>query len=294
MKTLSNTNLNDDYMTNMETILNNEIDRLENSRNIETVRKMIVDDSKIREIQSEKEDIIDTYKKYTERRILEFSDSMITVDLIPVFKAEKKEIDPKIIVMNETMEYDFYSVTITFSSLLGKNEYLEFIELDLKLKDGNDESDRKASFFELCPENKYLELFKAHFSGKIGLDAKFNYKFEIPTGVSEAIEIKLDPALELKTGIDFDLGEIKYRKAKIESIGKYNSEATWRYFMEFNDYVNDDYATNVILKVPRETEELTILAELKVILKKNKWFWFDDFLKPIEINPIEYAVELGK
>ena len=291
MKTLSNTNLTDDYMNKMETILNNEIDRLEKTRTTETVRKMIVDDSKIKEIQAEKEDIIDTYKKYTERRILEFSDSIITVDLIPVFKAEKKEIDPKIVVMNETMEYDFYSVTITFSSLLGKKEYLKFIELDLKLKGGNDVAGRKASFFEICPENKYIELFKAHFSGKIGLDAKFNYKFEIP---SEVIVIKLDPALELKSGIDFDLGEIKYRKAKIESIGKYNSEATWRYFMEFDDYVNDDYATNVILKVPRETEELTILAELKVILKKNKWFWFDDFLKPIEINPIEYPVELGK
>ena len=281
MKSLSKTYYNSESVKNVELNLDNEITRVEMLIPIQTHEEEVSEVVDVNRLKDERDDILNTYKDIIENRIVILSDGVETVPLIPTLIAGKKEIAPEIKIMNKQMEYDFDQVEIIFGALLEKDIYFKFVELNLKLEDSKSAGVRKARFFKLYPENKYQDVFKASFSGKVGIDAGLKFKIEVPLKIQEMFDIKIDPAIELKTEVDYDAGEIKYRKAKIESIGESNSQAIWRYYMTHQDYVNDDYKTIVILKIPRETAELTLYAELKVVPMKVSWFFPDELLEPI-------------
>ncbi len=242
------------------------------------------------EINDISEDIIRTFSSGI---TVNLASSFHTVPLIAYFKAKKVEIPPEIEILYETNKYDFYLLEVNFHSSLEKDLYLRRAELKITVQDSIKKEERKSRFYKIYPENAYQKYFTANFKGKVGIDANLDFKFDT-TKIAKFLKVKIDPTVELHSGIDFDLGEQTFRKAKIETLGEKDPVAQWRYHMSSDEYKNDDYVSTAILQIPREAKKVKIIAELIVAPYKTIWLQFDKELPPITVTPVVREVEINQ
>lgn len=312
-----NSTLNAKEMEQLEAALNNKVELLEDemkqtrdkmgvedfttqSPNIEVdLSDQVVDlfDEEpvrymISEVEKESFSVTDDIKKtYREGVPVKLANLFQTYPLIPYFEAKKEELSPKIQTLNKENEYDFYLIEVNFSSFLEKKQYLKQAELKITVKDDTKVKERKTRFYKMFPDDKYQKYFTANFKGKVGIDANLDFKLEIPK-LAKLIDGGIEAKAEINTGVDWDLGEITFRKAKIETLGENDPVALWRYHMSSMEYKNDDYVSSAILQIPREAKKVVVKAELNVTPYKAIWYKYNELLPPIYVEPVKLNVEL--
>lgn len=289
-----NSKLNQKEFGELEEAIKEKIGMMESADlkkefNFKRPRMLNLSEEKVRkEVNDVFEDIKNTYHFGVPVKL---ANCFRTYPLIPYFKAQKAEIHPGIKTLYEKMKYDFYLIEVNFSSLLESNQYLRHAKLNVTLQDDIVKEERKSRFYKIYPENEYQKYFTAYFKGKVGIDANLDFKFNIPN-IPEVFEAHIEPVTEIKAGFDLDLGEKTFRRAKIETGGQNFLQAYWIYNMSSDEYKNDDYMSSAILQIPREAKTVTVKAELYVSPYKDIWWWFDELLPPITVEPVELKVEL--
>ncbi len=246
--------------------------------------------------EDDKRDIMDVYNKGI---TVKLASNFETTPIVPYFKNKGVDLPQEIKTAIET-KYDFYSVEVTFRSIIDEHDiYLKRAELTIEITDDVEKRERQTRVYKLFPDGIYKDYFKAHAGGKIALDAGLNFALNIPEELAELIDAKIKPEVGINTGIDFDLGSYAFRKAKVEAMGESDKEAVWIYNMSYSEKKNDDYKSIVILKVPEEAKKVAIYAKLKVSPYRTRWDWKNLFrskselqLPPLQCEPVKLFIEL--
>ncbi len=246
--------------------------------------------------EDDKKDIMDVYNKGV---TVKLASNFETLPIVYYFKNKGVDLPQEIKSAIET-KYDFYSVEITFRSIIDEHDiYLKRAELTIEITDDVEKKERQTRVYKLFPDGIYKDYFKAYAEGKIALDAGLNFSLSIPDELAELIDAKIKPEACIDAGIDFDLGSYTFRKAKVEAMGESDKEAVWIYNMNYSEKKNDDYKSIVILKVPEEAKKVTMCARLKVSPCRTRWDWKNLFrskselqLPPLQCEPVKLLIEL--
>jgi hypothetical protein len=215
--------------------------------------------------------------------------------LIPVFKAAKIELPPELKVDHDQMRYDFYSVEVTFSILLPKEQFPLSATLALNLSDDSPNQARRARPIRLFPGRKDIQFFKVDVEGKVGIDACLN--FSMPQ-----LGLPLSPVVQLGGSASADAGvkaalvigplTFPFRKAALEVKGESDQHIVWRYNMESELSGNNEFKSVLILKIPQEVRSVTMSAALLVVPARRSWLILKSILPELPAQatlPIELA-----
>lgn len=239
------------------------------------------------EVEAIRSDIVENYRKGV--NIASHAESR---PLLPLYAAANIPVPPEIKVDHDKMQYDFYSVGVTFSSLLPSNQFAVFAELMIQINDDVKDSTRSTRPVRLFPCHKDKELFNVDFTGEIGLSAGLSYS-PLPTG--NAFSPILDAKVKADVSANLLMGPIRFqfRKAAIEVIGESDQNIVWRYNLKSELTGTNDFKSLLILKVGNEATKVNMSISLGVIPCKHKWLIFRDFLPKLS-DQIDLPVELLK
>jgi hypothetical protein len=96
-----------------------------------------------------------------------------------------------------------------------------------------------------------------------------------------------------KAGIVTNPYSFTVRKAAIEVIGEGDDRVAWRYNMESELAVTNDFKSFLILKVAKEARSVILQCALRVTPCKHSWLVFRDELREMPYN-MDIPVELIK
>jgi len=221
--------------------------------------------------------------------------------LIPVFQAAKIELPPELKVDHEQMKYDFYSVEVTFSIFLPKEQFPLSATLELTLIDDSTDQVRRTRPIRLFPGRKDIQFFKVDIEGNFGIDASLNFstpQIGLPLLPYASIEAKAAADASVKAALVVGPLTFPFRKAAIEVKGESDQRIFWRYNLESELSGTNEFKSVLILKVPQEVRSVSMDANLRVIPAKRNWLFLKAMLPelparatlPVELTTREDAL----
>lgn len=238
------------------------------------------------EIEEAKNDIIENY-----RRGVKIASQAESRPLLPLLEAAGLPVPPELAVDHEHMKYDFYTVQVTFSSLLPADQFPAAAELGIVIRDDVPEPKRSTRPLRLFPGRKDKQLFSLDLEGAVGLDAGLN--FAIPKIGEEILPYaKASADAKLKAALVLGPFQFQFRRAAIEVIGESDQNILWRYNMHSELTGANEFKSFLLLKVAQEATQVTLDVSLGLVPCKRKWLIFKDMLPPIP-DRVPLAVELA-
>jgi hypothetical protein len=210
-----------------------------------------------------KEDILSTYKNG-----ISISPVIESQPLIHLFKAQKIALPAKIKVDHEQMNYDFYLAQIIFNVLLPQDQFPDYAEFTLTIKDDVKESVRQTRPVQLFPAEKHKDLFKIDVEGGVGVDAKMDLSIPVTNGLPIS---KFDVGANMKANFVVGPFDFRFSKAAIEVVGESSQNIIWRYNMESEISGKNMFKSFLVLKIAKEAKDVKISALLKIRPWKSKW-----------------------
>lgn len=210
-----------------------------------------------------KEDILSTYKNG-----ISISPAIESEPLIPLFNAQNIALPAQIKVDHDQMNYDFYLAQIIFNVLLPQDQFPDYAEFALRIKDDVKESVRQTRPIQLFPAEKHVNLFKIDVEGGVGVDAKMNLSVPAIQGLPIS---KFDVDGHAKANFVAGPFDFQFSKATIEVVGEGSQDIIWRYNVKSEVSGKNMLKSFLILKIAQEAKDVKISASLKIRPWKSKW-----------------------
>lgn len=213
--------------------------------------------------------------------------------LIPVFQAAKIDLPPELKVDHEQMKYDFYSVEVTFSIFLPKEQFPLSAQLELNLIDDSTDQARRTRPIRLFPGRKDIQFFKVDLEGNFGIDASLNFSIPqigVPFSPYANLGAKASADAGVKAGLVVGPLTFPFRKAAVEVKGESDQHIFWRYNMESELSGSNEFKSVLILKIPQEVRSVKLDASLRVVPAKRSWLLLKTMLPELPAQamlPIE-------
>ena len=213
--------------------------------------------------------------------------------LIPLYKAAKLTLPPEIVVDHEKLGYDFYLVEVRFSIFLPTDQWPRSAAFGLSITDDAADPARRTRAVRLFPDHTDVQYFQADLEGAVGVDAGMN--LTIPLQGSALIPFaKAAANASLKTNLVFGPLKFQFRKAGIDVRGVSDQEIFWRYNLHSELTGTNDFKSVLVLKVAKETTQVTLGADLAVTPCKRRWLVFQEVLPELPAPPETLTVELAR
>jgi hypothetical protein len=211
--------------------------------------------------------------------------------LIPLYEASGMSIPAEIRVDHERNGYDYYLVEVGFAAMLSTDQRPLSAQFGLVLADDIADAARRVRPTRVFPGREDVQLFNVDFEGSVGLDAAG--KVKVPTVNGQLLSASATAEARIKTGIVVGPLSFPFRKAKIEVVGEYGQDVTWRYNLKSALWGTNVFKSILILKVASEAREVKAGAALTLTPYKRRWIAFKERLPVLKSDPVEVAIELS-
>ena len=200
-----------------------------------------------------------------------------TTPLVPLYEVRGEALPDHLRVAHDEQAYDFFLVQLTFSLGLDDGEAPDHAEFVVKIRD-DVHGPRASRAIEVFPQRVDATWFKADAQLSVALDASLRFSVEAAPAEATA---------RAKAGAGVILGpfRVDVGTTELEVRGEGDREIGWIYRVRHALEGRNDFKSFLVLKVARETEKVSLLANIGVRTYRRSWqtLWLREKL------PILYA-----